>query len=311
MQAHIATAAPRPQTPLDRSLPSTEWRAFYRAAFPTTASRQAALDQKFDRRHGPGWKRVALEDLDEGLHDLLRQQLSEAFTVSSPRWLTGGASKLQMAFELSVGQGCPVSMLLRMDPPETLNATNKHTEFELMRASGNIIPVPSVHWLDADARWLPEPALVMSICEGVAKPTTGEAGAITGLGTRFGADLREQLGSEFVRNLARLHAFEPAPIASANVVIPEAGSAEAALGRLNFERQLWELDRPCADPLMSVAAGWLERESAGTRSRVDRPRRLSQRQLLVPRGHAHDNGHARLGIRVRRGSPRGSGVRTA
>ena len=231
--------------------------------FPTDPASQIALDMKFRRRSGPPWSRSTPEELTSALTSFLEKRVASDFTVTETRWLTGGASKIQMAFTLNwsdPGRGAVADrMLLRMDPPETLNATFKQTEAELISAASGVLPVPAVRWLDAYGDEFPEPALVCDFVDGVTKPQTTRTGQVSGLGTNFGPELRAKLAPQFVKHLAALHSLDVSDVVSDALVRPDAGTSQSALWRLNFERQIWEQDRGEDVPLMDVAAGWLER----------------------------------------------------
>jgi aminoglycoside phosphotransferase (APT) family kinase protein len=203
------------------------------------------------------------EELSTALTKFLEKRVEGDFAVTDTRWLTGGASKIQMAFTLNwsePGRG-PVAdrMLLRMDPPETLNATFKQTEAELISAARGVLPVPAVRWTDAYGDEFPEPALVCDFVDGVTKPQTTKTGQVSGLGTNFGPELRAKLAPQFVQHLAALHSRDVSDVTSDALVRPDSGTNQSALWRLNFERQIWEQDRGEDVPLMDVAAGWLER----------------------------------------------------
>ncbi|WP_322097308.1 phosphotransferase family protein [Nakamurella alba] len=243
----------------DRDRPSDALQTAVRESFPTDPAGQQAIDQKLHRRGGPGWTPLALSRLVDGVRALLDERVGAGCEIREPRWLTGGASKIQMAFTVVLPGQQPRRMLLRMDPPETLNATNKSTEFEVLRAVGAVLPVPEAPWMDATGEFLPEPALICGFVDGVTKPALTSTGQVTGLGTNFGASLRPSLGADFVTHLAALHTLPVTGVQSPAVVAPRTGTSESALWRLNFERQLWELDRGEDVPLMDVAGGWLAR----------------------------------------------------
>jgi aminoglycoside phosphotransferase (APT) family kinase protein len=176
--------------------------------------------------------------------------------------LAGGASKLQVLFEIDwqqAGRQRHDRMVVRMDPAESHNATSRLREAELLRAFSGIIPVPEVFFVDEHARWFPEPALIYAFSEGVTKPSTTASGAVSGLGIRFGPELRAQLGPQFVEHLAKIHSF---PIESAgftSMESPSLGTTEAAQLQLNRAKRVWEEDRGEDFPLMDVAVNWLSR----------------------------------------------------
>ena len=243
---------------LDNDDPSDERRAELRARFPTDPSFQRAIDLKFDRRAGREWTGVGLDTMTAAVRRLVVDECGTEATVTGARWLTGGASKIQMAFTLVLLNEEPRGLLVRMDPAETLNATIKTVERDLLDAIGGAIAAPQVLWVDQDARYFPEPALVCSMIPGVTKPTDTGTGQVTGLGTNFGGRLRATLAPQFVDNLAILHGLPADGMGTPALTVPEVGTTQNALWRMNFERQLWELDRAEECPLMDLAALWME-----------------------------------------------------
>ncbi|SNT12319.1 phosphotransferase family protein [Rhodococcoides kyotonense] len=230
-----------------------------RRRFPTDPAGQKAIDRKYHRRRGPIWEPIPLEVLSASVDKLLRSKLDHDFEIHDPRWLTGGASKIQMFFELVVDGREPQRLLLRMDPPESLNATNKSSEFGILRRLAGSVAAPEALWVDEEAEHLPEPGLVCSFVHGVTKPTTASTGQVTGLGTNFGPELRPLLGEQLVRNLATLHTIDTSDWISDELPGAAIGSTDLAQWRLNFERQLWSLDRLDSSPIMELAAHWLAR----------------------------------------------------
>src|SRR3546814_16056206 len=79
------------------------------------------LTRKMRLRSGPGYSPISLERLEAGARRLIARNIGEDFTLSRVRWLTGGASKIQVAFDIEWNgpagdrrQSTP--MVLRMEP---------------------------------------------------------------------------------------------------------------------------------------------------------------------------------------------------
>src|SRR3546814_2876995 len=58
------------------------------------------LTRKMRLRSGPGYSPISLERLEAGARRLIARNIGEDFTLSRVRWLTGGASKIQVAFDI-------------------------------------------------------------------------------------------------------------------------------------------------------------------------------------------------------------------
>ena len=249
-------------TDQDRDQPSDTLIERLRDQFPTEREVDDNLTRKMRHRTGPAFTGVSFEAMCGYIAALLKDHVCGDFTIAEQRWLSGGASKIQMAFVLDwdePGVGRQRTRLVaRMEPAESLNSTSRRREFELLRAFAGVIPVPRVYWVDADGRWFPEPALIYAFAPGSTKPRTA-TGKVAGIGTNFGPALREQLKPQFVEYLARIHAFDPDGAAFASFDRPAVGSTQSALWQLNRARRIWEEDRGEELPLLEVAANWLER----------------------------------------------------
>jgi aminoglycoside phosphotransferase (APT) family kinase protein len=234
-----------------------------RRRFPTERETDAQLVRKLERRAGPPYTPVTLSELADGIRRLLADTIACDFEISNARWFTGGASKIQMGFDLrwdAPGRGPSLDrMMLRMDPAESHNATSKLREFELLRAMQGVLPVPSAYWVDNDARYFPQPALIYAFVDGVAKPRYTASGAVSGLGTNFGPELRAVLGPQYLEYLAAIHTFDPRGASLSSFDVPLLGTTQSAQWELNRARRIWEEDRGEDFPLMEVAANWLAR----------------------------------------------------
>ncbi|GAA5232970.1 phosphotransferase family protein [Verticiella sediminum] len=246
-----------------RDQPTEDFIAAIRSRFPTEADVDDLLTRKMQRRAGPRYRHVGIEEMVAWTGSMLRDLIEDDVDILEPRWLTGGASKVQMAFTLEVGKpGTPARrerLVVRMDPTEGSNATSRRREAELLRAFEDTLPVPKVYWVDHACRWFPEPAIIYSFLNGVAKPSHNASGRIVGLGTDFGPALREKLAPQFLEHLARIHTADVDTMRFTTMDRPETGTVECARLQLNRARRVWEEDRPEAFPLMDVAANWMQR----------------------------------------------------
>ncbi|MEH6758554.1 MAG: hypothetical protein V7676_13730 [Parasphingorhabdus sp.] len=87
-------------TILDKDHPSAEWINDLRRRFEIEAQIDKLLTRKMELHSGPGYSSDRLEDLLSGLDALLKAKIGSGFKLHKARWLSGGASKLQMAFDL-------------------------------------------------------------------------------------------------------------------------------------------------------------------------------------------------------------------
>lgn len=246
-----------------RDDPSPEFIEDLRRRFPVDAELDAMLVRKMQRRNGSQYQRVTLDELVGYLESMLADTVDGPFTISDSRWLSGGASKMQMRVTLQwtdPHRGDVTDVLVvRMDPAESLNATSRKQEAEILGVVGDVLPVPTVRWLDASGEWFPEPALIYDFASGVTKPTATDSGAVSGLGTMFGPELRKRLGRQFVDQLAALHSLDPTRLDLRWFDRPEPGTTQAAEWKLNHYQRVWEEDRGEDLPLMDVAGHWLRR----------------------------------------------------
>ncbi|MDO9438597.1 phosphotransferase family protein [Hydrogenophaga sp.] len=246
-----------------RDQPTEAFIQGLREQFPTERETDELLTRKMQRRAGPAYRQVSLDEMVGWLNAMLSEKIEGAFEVHGPRWLTGGASKVQIAFDLSwnaPGRGASRDKLVvRMDPSEASNTTSRVREVELLDAFEGVLPVPKVFWLDHGSRWFPEPAIVYTFVSGVAKPSNASAGQVVGLGTNFGPQLREQLAPQFLQHLATIHTADVGRMRFTSMDVPPTGNTDCAQWQLNRARRVWEEDRGEDFPLMDVAANWLQR----------------------------------------------------
>ena len=246
---------------LDKDQPSPAAIAALRARFICEAEIDRILTRKMSLRAGAGYATQSLATLVEGTAALIRAHLGAGFTIRDARWLTGGASKLQMAFTLdwtpADGARQQTAMVLRMQPAESLVESSRRREFEVLAAVHGVVPVPTVYWNDAEAEYLSYPALVYGFVPGVTKPRDATSQA-TGMGTRMASHWRKSLGPQFVSCIARVHKHSFDPAALPSFEFPAPGTASLTLALNHWER-VWEEDADQDIPLMRLAAGWLRR----------------------------------------------------
>ncbi len=243
----------------DKERPDATWTAALRARFPCETEIDRVLTRKLEQRHGPGYEPQSLDALLDGVKALLSAEGVRNFRIERPRWLAGGASKLQVAFELSWqhperGQET-TPLVLRMEPAASLVESSRLREFQIIKAMRGIVPVPEALWVDHEAHHLPYPAIVYGFVAGVTKPRDARSQA-SGMGTVMAPHWRNTLGPQFVSHLAAIHAAPVAPGALPAFDLPAPGTQSIARALNHWER-VWEEDADEDVPLMRLACAWL------------------------------------------------------
>lgn len=246
-----------------RSQPDAHFIEEIRTRYPVEREIDRILSRKMARRDGPGYSALSLDSLVGGARALISSEVKDEFALHNPRWLQGGASKLQMAFDLEWtgmrGEGRPrTPMVLRMEPPEAIVETSRRREIEILELMAGIIPVPPCYWIDPDGQYLPHPALVYGFAEGRSRPKVAPSKQVSGIGSNFGSQLRMILADQFVEGMARIHTVPQERIATlTHFDMAQVGSNEGIVRQVNWWRRVWEEDRPVAMPLVDIAYQWL------------------------------------------------------
>ena len=248
---------------INKDRPSPEWIAATRKRFEVEREVDRALTAKMDRRSGPAYSKLPLETLVKGVTALIGSQVKEPFEISDARWLAGGASKLQMGFKLHwkrPGVGAETTrMVLRNDLAESLHATSRLREFQMVAALKGTLPVPPVFWVDNVGEYLPYPGIVYGFVEGVTKSSNARS-SVSGLGTNVPEAVRRKIAPQFVEHLARLHTFDfrKAPLSAFDV--PATGTQNAQWA-VNWWDRVWEEDSDEEVPLVALASSWLHKNA--------------------------------------------------
>lgn len=252
----------RALTDARRDAPDAALTNELRARYPTEREFDAMLTRRAQRRTLPRRAGITLDEFRACLEAYLRDNVTTDFSVQDLRWMSGGGSKIQLTFQLQWADPnrgrCSERLVARLEPQESLSATSRLREAQLIEAFQGVLPVPQVRWVDDAGRWFPEPTLIYTFAEGVSKPSGG-GGRVSGVGSQFNDRLREQLGSQFIEHLARIHTLDATQRNFSAFDIPRVGSTETALWQLNRASRIWDEDRTEEMPLMAVAAAWLRR----------------------------------------------------
>jgi aminoglycoside phosphotransferase (APT) family kinase protein len=234
-----------------------------RTRYPVEPEIDKILTRKMHRRReGTGYAGVTLERLVDGTQRLIGERLGQPIIIANARWLSGGASKLQMMFDLDWrgpdgGELRAETLVLRMEPAASVTESSRAREFEVIQAVEGIIPAPRAYWVDPDGDFLPYPAMIYAFSSGTAKPSY-DAGKVSGLGQNFGPELRAKLGPQFVGLMAKLHTIDPATIKGMeHFARAEIGSNASIIRQVNAMRRIWEEDRIEEEPIMEIVYRWL------------------------------------------------------
>lgn len=251
-----------------RARPDEALIARIRTAFPTEGEIDQVLTRKMTRRAGLSFRMPSLEELVAATQALISARVGYAVVLEDARWLSGGASKLQVAFTLrwrGAGEAADATertpMVLRMETAASVTESSRRREFEVLSVVQGIIPAPTPFWVDADADFLPYPALIYGFSRGVAKPSH-DAGKVSGLGQNYGPALRGKLAPEFVRLLAEIHQIPSDRFGHLpSFEIPQVGSNASVIKQVNAARRIWEEDRIEEEPVMALVYEWLVRNA--------------------------------------------------
>lgn len=245
-----------------RERPDESFIQRIREQYPTEKEVDVVLTRKMQRRNGPPFQQITLERLIVGAQKLIEANLGYSVRIDEAKWLSGGASKLQVVFVLhwrGVDGNTEIStkMVLRTEPAASITESSRRREYEVLQAIEGVIPAPKSYWIDDDGQYLPYPGIILGFCTGVAKPA-GDAEKVSGLGQNYGAELRNALAPQFVDYLAKMHTMDPERFEMLkNFDMPMSGSNEAVIKQVNYVRRMWEEDRLEEEPIMEVVYKWL------------------------------------------------------
>ena len=131
-----------------RDAPDENFIAKMKSRFPTEREFDKMLTRKARQRRLPRRTATTLKDFSICLDAFLREHVVGEFEVSRLRWMSGGGSKIQLAFSLDWNDPAAgrttTELVIRMEPQESLNATSRLRESQLLRAFAGTLPVPRV-----------------------------------------------------------------------------------------------------------------------------------------------------------------------
>ncbi len=195
--------------------------------------------------------------MDEGqLAAYLQHRMPEArgVVVSKIARIPGGASRETWSFDArwSAADGATVERgyILRRDPTASLLDSNNDLEFELYSAlAGSGIPVPEVHWIERDGKWLERPFFVMSRLPGISD------GRTLALSPEWAA-VRPVIARQKAEILAKIHRVDITYLPALDR--PASCDASASHEIARWERTMRQ-DMLEPQPVLELAFAWLKR----------------------------------------------------
>ena len=250
----------------NRAQPTPEWIADIKASYPLESCLDDILTKKLIKRSKNLEHLTDFSKLEPLLIAYLKQATGQKdLVLEKLKRLTGGASKEQFTFDLtwhrSTDNNTPAqretrTLILRMDPAESVVETHRLRESQVLQAMLGKIPVPEVFWVDPTGDHLGHPFLIAGFLNGIVQPEDG--GKVSGLGMYFEPELREELKDQFVRHLATLHTTDWRKEDLSAYDLPEAGTKQANEWSLGLWERVWEEDSLEAHPIMTQANLWLK-----------------------------------------------------
>ena len=208
--------------------------------------------------------------LEQRIEEYLKtkQPRAKGLTVTNLVRIPGGASRETWSFDArwnEQGKDVLRGFVLRRDPDASLLDTDRDVEFRAMAAvRSQGVPVPEMHWLETDRRWLERPFFVMERVDGC------ETSPQKLLFDPTYVRVHPQIAAAFVDILARIHAVDwralglsaicglGAPPESDRCAATEIGKWESVVDREALEPQ----------PVLRAAFSWLRRNQPPLAQRV-------------------------------------------
>jgi aminoglycoside phosphotransferase (APT) family kinase protein len=199
-----------------------------------------------------------IDIMQNRIEDYLRHKMprAEEVSVSGLFRIPGGASRETWSFDArwrEKGKGMSQGFIMRRDPDASLLETERDIEFRVMDALwGTAVPVPQMHWLETDPRWLDRPFVVMERVDGCeTNPQT------LAIDPRY-AEARLRLARRFGEVLAAIHHVDWRKLDLDFLGVPESPSH---CGLMEIDK--WErvLDQEGIEPrpVLRAAIAWLRR----------------------------------------------------
>jgi len=186
---------------------------------------------------------------DVAVHDVVR--------------IHGGASRqtyrLRIAYKLN-DRDVEERLILRRDPESSLIETERSTEVDALRAfQGSNVPVPKIHFLESDPKWLDRPFFVM---EEITDCAAGRVFQPLPYGEH-----RQKVGEVFWRSLGHIHAPAIEDLNLSDAFVRPARN-EAWHVALDHWENVIDEDQLEPQPLVRAAIRWLRRNPPPPAERI-------------------------------------------
>ena len=211
------------------------------------------LDARLKRRERP-YRVLATAEIEGPLAAWLADELGERVTIERFTRAPGGASKENFFFD-AVSPSSTRSLLLRLDPGESIVETHRLREHQVLRAVEGALPAPRSVAVDADGTRFGRPASIMERVPGRTQPEVSTRPS--GVGILFEPEITPRLADEFVVALASLHAVDWRRADLSAFDAPRAATTEAPEWSLDWWQRVWDEDRIEDQIVIELAADWL------------------------------------------------------
>lgn len=199
---------------------------------------------------------ASLSDLAARIAGYLTRKMPSAtqLTVDGLARIYGGSSQETFRFRAcwnENGQAVERRLILRRDAPAGLVVAERDLEYNVYRAlAGQGLPIPGVHFLELDSRWLDRPFFIMDMCPGKPGSPFVAADPYDGHG--------ESVGRQFWMIAGRLAAIDHRAVGLESL---RNGTASGGFWALELDR--WEaildMGEAIIEPAVRGAMRWLRR----------------------------------------------------
>ncbi len=197
-----------------------------------------------------------MSGLEQQLATYLAHRMTEAQTVVVDELsrIYGGSSQETFRFRArwtAEGQNFDRRLILRRDATAGLVVAERDLEYNVYRAlAGQGVPIPGVHFLELEARWLERPFFIMDMCPGKPGSPFLPTDPYDGHG--------EAIGAQYWSILGRLAAIDHHAVGLASL---RNGSVSSGfwLQELDWWEAILNANEALIEPVVHGALRWLRR----------------------------------------------------